>query len=52
MRKKILSVFSVLVCVVMLVGCGKKTLEKFLRDVRGRRKEMASEAGAEQVELA
>ena len=28
MRKKILSVFSVLVCVVMLVGCGKKTLEK------------------------
>ena len=28
MRKKILSVISVLTCVVMLAGCGKKTLEK------------------------
>ena len=28
MRKKILSVISVLTCVVMLDGCGKKTLEK------------------------
>jgi hypothetical protein len=31
---------------------GKKTLEKFLRDVRGKRKEMAKKAGDDQVELA
>jgi hypothetical protein len=31
---------------------GKKTLEKFLRDVREKRKEMTREAGDDQVELA